>query len=139
MSEPPPRPLDHRDIARPSIEELLAHRKLWPVAEAAALPGCHPITLYKRAQAGTIELVKIGRRTYEGEREVAQKSCSRCVGTPFVKVGTQESEAFVVTPVTLDFGYPVKGVTLQRAAFVTEVQTYHDLRLAAAHQDPSCA
>jgi len=70
MSETTPRPVDDRDLARPSVEELLAHRKLWPVAEAAALLGCHPITIYKRAQAGTIQLVKIGRRTYVTAEEL---------------------------------------------------------------------
>ena len=70
MSEPTPRPLDHRELGRPSVEELLAHRKLWPVAAAAALLGCHRIRLYKRAQAGTIQLVKIGRRTYVTAEEL---------------------------------------------------------------------
>jgi hypothetical protein len=50
--------------------DLIAQRRLYPVAEAADLLGMHRTTLYARAGEGLIELLRISGRTYVAADEI---------------------------------------------------------------------
>jgi excisionase family DNA binding protein len=50
--------------------DLIAQRRLYPVAEAAELLGMHRTTLYNRAGEGLITLLRIGGRTYVTDDEI---------------------------------------------------------------------
>lgn len=60
----PAQPTRAAEPATSDAPPPVPRQRLWPIADAAKELHCHPVTLYKRAQAGKITLVKLGRRTY---------------------------------------------------------------------------
>jgi excisionase family DNA binding protein len=50
--------------------DLIAQRRLYPVAEAAQLLGIHRVTLYQRAGEGLITILRIGGRSYVAADEI---------------------------------------------------------------------
>jgi excisionase family DNA binding protein len=53
-----------------TVNDLVASRRLYPVAEAAQLLGMHRTTLYNRSAEGSITLLRIGSRTYVAADEI---------------------------------------------------------------------
>jgi excisionase family DNA binding protein len=53
-----------------TIGDLVAQRRLYPIAEAAELLGVHRTTLYTRHHDGLIRIVRIGGRAYVAADEI---------------------------------------------------------------------
>jgi excisionase family DNA binding protein len=64
---PPNRAARRRPV---TTGDLIAQRRLYPVAEAAELLGVHRVTLYHRAGKGLITILRIGGRAYVAADEI---------------------------------------------------------------------
>jgi excisionase family DNA binding protein len=73
--------------AAQTVEDLVARRDIYPIAEGSHRLGIHRTTAYRLAEQGRLEIIRIGRRAYITDHEVRRFVASAAAGNEIAGVG----------------------------------------------------